>query len=177
MGVEIAELTRANYPGFAAHIRRHCRESGRDGFYFMPFNPDDPDQPRGVDVDKLDLPMDNPHWQRGFIAIERATGLTIGHVDLKGERLRTMLHRCELGLGLEEKWRGKGLGRKLLHTALEFARANPQLEWMDLSTFATNTKAQALYRSMGFEQTSVIRDRFRIGGVVIDDITMTLRLR
>jgi RimJ/RimL family protein N-acetyltransferase len=174
---EITELTRENYPGFAAHIRRHCRESGRNGYYFMPFIPGDTDQPRGVDVEKLDLPLTNPHWQRGFVAIERSTGLTIGHVDLKGERLKTLLHRCELGMGLEEKWRGQGLGEKLLQTAIDYARSIPQLDWIDLSTFATNTRAQALYRRAGFEQTCLIRDRFRINDVVVDDIGMALKLR
>ena len=177
MSIEISALTTENYPGFAAHIRRHCRESGKDGYYFMPFIPDDPDQPKGVEIEKLSLPLNNPHWQRGFVAIDMSSGRTIGHVDLKGERLKTMLHRCELGLGIEEAWRGQELGKKLLQTAIEYARSIQQLEWMDLSTFASNTKAQALYRSMGFEQTCVIREKFRINDVLIDDIGMTLRLK
>jgi RimJ/RimL family protein N-acetyltransferase len=141
----------------------------------MPFAADDPEGPAGVHLDKLEVPVTEPGWERAFVAMAGSQQF-VGHVCLKSSRLRTMLHRCELGLGVEVAWRGQGLGERLMQTAIEFARRQ-QLHWVHLSTFSHNFPAQALYRKLGFRETGFVRDCFRIDGQSIDDVLMTLQLR
>ena len=53
----------------------------------------------------------------------------------------------------------------------------PNLHWVDLRVFANNHAARSLYRSLGFEEVGLLRDRFRIQGVSIDDVLMSRSLR
>ena len=159
------------------HLQRHRAESGRGDIHFMPFAPDEEEGPRFITLEKAFLPLDQPGWQRWFCAREKNSGEIIGHVDLKGDGLRTGLHRCELGIGIERAWRGKGLGERLMQAAIDFAKAQPGLCWLDLKHFAHNRKAAALYQRLGFQQLGVMPDRFRVAGQSIDDVLMTLPLR
>lgn len=142
----------------------------------MPFAPDDPNGPMGISTDKALLPLGNLGWQRWFYARDADSGNIVGHVDLKHDGLSAGLHRCELGIGIETRYRGAGLGRQLMETALSFARDTGSLAWVDLRVFANNTRALALYRQLGFTEIGVLKDRFRIGDDSIDDIVMTLRI-
>jgi GNAT superfamily N-acetyltransferase len=172
----IIEVTPDNYPDFLVHMSRHRAESGIDGFHFMPFAPEEPEGPIGVHVDKLVAPLSEPGWERGFVALESASKAMVGHVCLKSSKLRTALHRCDLGLGVELAWRGRGLGERLMQTAIEFVRQQ-NLHWIQLSTFSHNLPAQALYRKLGFREIGFVRDCFRIGEQSIDDVLMALSLR
>jgi RimJ/RimL family protein N-acetyltransferase len=172
----IDALAAEDFDAFAAHFARHRAESGRDGPHFMPFAPDDPRGPRGLDPEMLGRPVGTEGWQRAWVVRDGASGV-VGHVNLKGAPLRTAGHRCELGAGLEAPWRGAGLGRRLMETAIAFARAEPALAWIDLATFAHNAPARALYRSLGFETVGVVRDAFRIAGTTVDDVRMVLDVR
>jgi len=173
----ILPLHAALYPDFAAHMQRHVAESGRNGLHFMPFLAQDPDRPVGVALEKLQLGLHEKGWHRCWVAMNVHMDCIVGHVDLKGSKLRTGLHRCELGLGIEEPWRGQGLGGRLMDTAIAFARAEPTLCWVDLGTFAHNAPARALYLKKGFLEVGCIRDRFRLDGQSIDDVQMTLSVR
>ena len=90
--------------------------------------------------------------------------------------MKTALHRCELGIGVERGWRGQGLGERLMQTAIRFTQEAESLKWLDLKHFAHNTEARALYDKLGFTEMGVLPDRFRIGEQSIDDILMTLRV-
>lgn len=128
-------------------------------------------------VERLSLPLDAPGWQRWFGAWVDSGTRIVAHVDLKGDALVSGLHRCELGLGIERSHRGRGLGRRLMQVAIDFARDAPTLDWLDLKVFAHNTPARALYRSLGFAEIGTVADRFRIGSASIDDVLMTLDVR
>lgn len=159
---------------FDQHFARHRAESGRDGFHFMPFAPDDDEGPRGLDAKLFELTLDTPGWQRWWVARTSHNGDIVGHVDLKGNHLKTGMHRCELGIGIEHAYRGQGMGRRLMQTAIDFARSAPTLKWLDLRVFADNKNARLLYTKLGFAELGVVVDRFQIDGVSIDDVLMTL---
>jgi len=145
--------------------------------HFMPFAPGSIDGPKGPDPLNLNLPLQVSGWERCFCAFDTQANRIIGHVDLKGGRLETEMHRCILGIGIEANYCGQGLGTILMQTVIEFARSEPQLHWIELGVFADNVRARALYRKMGFVETGTTPDRFRINGVVIDDVMMLLKLR
>lgn len=154
-------------------MRRHVRESGVAGIHFMPRAPDDPAGAPGPDPDALTRPLTEPGWERWWIAVT-ADGEVVGHCDLRGPGLRAELHRAILGVGLERSHRRQGIGTKLVLEAIEFAREEPALDWIDLGVFSNNVPAVALYEWIGFRRTGIVEDRFRIKGQSIDDIRMTL---
>lgn len=156
------------------HFARHRAESGRGEWHFMPFAPDDPNGPMGLDPRRLGLPLDAPGWQRWFLALAGDGSRAVGHVNLKGDALAAGLHRCELGIGIERPHRGLGLGRRLMGVAIDFARDADTIDWVDLRVFGHNAPARALYRSLGFREIGTLTDRFRIGDAVVDDVLMTL---
>ncbi|MDZ7668330.1 MAG: GNAT family protein [Gammaproteobacteria bacterium] len=174
--IEIRLLKRSDLPAFNEHFARHQAESGRDGEYFMPVSPDDPSEPIGLDPARFEAALDVPGWQRWFVAIDPAAKRIVGHADLSGDRLRAGLHRCEVGVGIEEPWRGRGLGRRLMSHAIAFARQADSIAWVDLRVFAHNERARGLYRSLGFTEIGTVVDRFRIQGSSIDDVLMTLHV-
>ena len=174
--VEIRPVGAADAALIAAHFARHRAESGRGEWHFMPFAPDDPAGPGGLDPGRLALPLNSPGWQRWFAAFADGGTRIVGHVDVKGEALRAASHRCEVGIGIERLHRGRGLGRRLMHEAIGFARRADCIAWLDLKVFAHNTPARDLYRSLGFQEIGTVADRFRIEGTSIDDVIMTLHV-
>ena len=62
--------------------------------------------------------------------------------------------------------RGRGVGEKLLGFVLEQARAEGALRVM-LLTDGDNTRAQALYRKLGFSPSSMLAMRLRLGGETV----------
>lgn len=78
---------------------------------------------------------------------------------------------CELkSLYLLEKYHGRGYGRKLLDTAIDFAN-NYGYEKMYLDSLSTSTRAVALYRKNGFIDTEKYNDSVR------SDVFMVLDLK
>jgi len=174
--VQIRPLTLGDLPSYEAHSKRHRSESGQGDFHFWPFETNDANGPKGLSPDALTRSLSEIGWQRCFAAFSADESSIVGDLNLKGDGLRTGLHRCELGIGIERAYRKLGLGRRLMATAIEFAAATKSLEWIDLKVFAHNTPARSLYGELGFVEIGVVRDRFRIGGQSIDDVIMTLDL-
>lgn len=174
-------------PDFAplfAHICRHADESGRDGDVIF--------RPRSQHevIDELAVrerhrvawarSLAEPGWMRTWgLVVEgapaRAGSAIVGHLDLTGGRVPAELHRATLGMGIERRARGQGHGRALLDAAIAWARQHG-LAWLDLGVFAHNARARAVYRRAGFVEVGTVRDQFRVDGVAIDDVTMTLAL-
>ena len=173
MDPEIRPLNLNDLSQFQAHFTRHRAESGSGDQAFMPFAPGDPDGPKGLAPDALARSLITPGWQRWFVVIE-TDGRIVGHVNLKGDGLTSGLHRCELGIGIQAEYRGTGLGRRLMDTAIAFARDVDTLAWVDLRVFAHNSTARALYRTLGFVEVGILVDRFRIDDGQVDDVIMTL---
>jgi len=69
---------------------------------------------------------------------------------------------------------GQGVGTALMQALLDWARANRQVERVELRVRATNTVAIHLYKKCGFAEESRFRNRIKFpDGSCIDDIGMT----
>ena len=169
----IRPMTAADAEELAEHNARFFPGSGEGGVHFMPFDVRSGDLPKGPDFEALELPLTEPGWQRWFVAIDKDVGI-VGDVQLRGSTIRSGLHRCVLGIGLEKDWRGQGLGEQLMLTLIDFARKAPTLDWIDLGVFSGNPRAQALYEKLGFVVVGRREDYFRIGADSVADILMTL---
>lgn len=162
----------------AETMTRQQRENGRDGRYFSPYPADAP--PVTEDAarferwrTRLPLPLDACDWMRAFGLC--ADDALVGHVTLHGARLAPEMHRASVGIGIERAHHRRGGGRALMNAALDAARA-AGLSWVDLGVFEANAPARALYASLGFVETGRTEDRFRVEGVSLGDVQMTLRL-
>jgi RimJ/RimL family protein N-acetyltransferase len=113
-------------------------------------------------------------WERVWILCDAQE--VVGHLDLRSAQVQTASHRCELGIGIERIARGQGYGRKLLQTAIDWAKEQGSLAWIDLAVFSQNKTAFELYRKLGFEEVGTFKDYFRVGSSSIDDVQMTLDL-
>ncbi len=171
----ITPLTQRELPAYCTHLRRMSAESGLAGeVVSSPRSASEPfDEVLAAERPRTGWaqPTDGSLWMRSWGLV--VAGAIRGHIDLHGGRMPAESHRAILGMGIERSERGKGHGRALLASAIAAAR-RLELAWLDLGVFALNTRARALYASAGFVELSTIRDRFRVDGQQIDEISMTL---
>jgi RimJ/RimL family protein N-acetyltransferase len=165
-------------PFFFQHLQRHFAESGNEDVIFHP-NPNfkawDADEYIESLQEKWSKSPEGLGWEVVWLA--EVDGEIRGHVDLKAFGIATARHRTILGMGLEKPIRGAGVGSRLMQTALDWATAQPHLEWVDLYVFSDNLPAVRLYEKFGFVKIGEVSDMFRIHGVSIRDIHMCRRLK
>ena len=89
------------------------------------------------------LRLRNPH----VVADHR--GRIVGWCDIRRETIPVYAHTGHLGMGLLPDYRGRGIGTRLLRAAIDAART-AGFERIELSVYAGNARAVALYRKSGF---------------------------
>ena len=177
MAFELRPATALDITEVIEHDKRHMKEPGFNGSLSHPFLPEhefDWDMRKRERLLSWSRPISEEGWSRSFILL--IDNKVQGHVHLKNLFSGT-LHRAQLGMGLEMPARGQGHGKKLLEMAINWARTEESLYWIDLSYFAHNTPAQKLYTSCGFKELFVYEDRLRVGHHRIDDVVMALKLK
>lgn len=174
----IRMLTLEDLDAFITHALASSAESGRDGDpYFGPYSATERFHQEAIrerTQERWKRLLKEPGWRRSWGVFDG--NLVVGSASLSGGELRTELHRVTLGMAVLRPYRGRGLGGRLLQEAIDWCRLQPSIEWLDLGVFGDNLPAQALYRKFGFQTIGEVRDRWRIDGRIIDEITMTLRV-
>ena len=100
-------------------------------------------------------------------------GEIIANLGFRAHPKRRMSHHGSFGVGVSEPWRGRGVGRAIITTLLDWAAADPAIEKGCLGVFADNHRAIALYTSLGFIQEGFRPMEFKLGpGRYADDIQM-----
>jgi ribosomal protein S18 acetylase RimI-like enzyme len=89
-------------------------------------------------------------------------GRVVGWCDIRRETIPVYAHCGHLGMGLLPGYRGRGIGERLLVASIDAARA-ADFERIELSVYARNTRAIALYRKVGF-----VHEGTRVRGKKID---------
>jgi RimJ/RimL family protein N-acetyltransferase len=100
----------------------------------------------------------------------------VGNLMVERQRGRYQAHRGDVSLAMRKEFRGLGLGRALLDTAVDWARAVGVAK-LTLSVFPTNTRAIALYHAVGFVEEGVLRGHLRLADGDRDIVVMGLRLQ
>lgn len=120
--------------------------------------------------------LDEPLWGRAWLLLA-SPSVVVGHVELRGGRVKAEFHRATLGMGIQLEHTSKGHGRRLIDAAIAWARDDAKLSWIDLGVFTGNERARKLYERVGFRAIGVREDAFRIdAGMSIDDVLMVLSL-
>lgn len=114
----------------------------------------------------------------GRYLVAESEGAIVGHARLDPLPLSAVRHVVHLTIAVHPGWQGRGVGRALLEHLIDWARASSGVEKIELHVRASNTQAQSLYRTMGFEEVGRWRRRIRVApGAYVDDVAMDLLLR
>lgn len=117
-----------------------------------------------------------PENERVVQLVALHQGVVIGNIGLEQFSRIRRSHAGNLGMGVAVEWQGKGVGSKLLATALDIADNWMNLRRVELSVYADNAAAIGLYRKFGFEDEGLFRDYAVRDGVLVDALSMA-RLR
>ncbi|HKF38790.1 MAG TPA: GNAT family N-acetyltransferase, partial [Ktedonobacteraceae bacterium] len=120
----------------------------------------------------LQANLDDPS---NLVIVAEYEGRITGMLDFHSEKRKRVRHHGELGMSVNRAWRDRGVGRALLRTLIAWAEQHPVLEKLCLQVFATNTRAIALYSSLGFEEEGrQVRDIKLESGEYVDVLMMAL---
>ena len=178
--IKIREAGEADLGPFFAYLDDHLRDNGANGTpLFQPIPRAQSRLPGTVRlsfIKGLVVPVGEPGWRRLWLALS-PNGDILGHIDLRSRPEPAARHRAMLGMGVHRLHRRRGLGARLVDTAVAWARAEAGIDWIDLEVFADNVPAVELYARAGFTMTARIADMLRVDGESYDLAYMTLGLR
>jgi RimJ/RimL family protein N-acetyltransferase len=174
----VRPLGMGDVDSYLRHVREVDADSGVDGVghshAYSRSEPFDLEAGRDREVTRWSTDIDDVAWRRAWGLFDK--GELVGHLYLAGGMLRSELHRVHMGMGIRRSSRRHGGGTLLLETGIEWARNQPIIDWIDLGVFSDNPGAKALYALHGFQVLGQTRDRFRVDGRSLDDISMTLNV-
>ena len=145
-------------------LMRNINEIGAEGVYIL--------------TERLTHGMkQEKDWIRSFddrssiLYVAEVGGRVVGQVDVRIPAFEKARHVANLGIAIVGPFRGVGIGRALMERALAWMKAR-RIEKATLEVFATNERAIALYRKMGFEVEAVRKRHYKIRGEYVDDVMM-----
>ena len=97
----------------------------------------------------------------------------VGWCDINRHHTEGYRHSGVLGMGLLPEYRGRGIGARLAVASINAARMNG-IERIQLTVFASNQNAIALYRKLGFVEEGVRRRARLLDGRYDDNMEMAL---
>jgi RimJ/RimL family protein N-acetyltransferase len=112
---------------------------------------------------------------RSALFVAEAGGEIVGMLDFHGHQKPQRAHAGEFGMSVARPWRGRGIGSQLLAHLFAWASAQ-NMRRLELSVFANNAPAIALYERAGFVREGVQRDAIEIDGGLIDMVQMAKTL-
>ena len=176
MNVEMLKPEHIN--GYLTYMRKADAQSGVDGLpHFHPYGKDEPyDMQAAIQREhkRWTTPLDEPGWRRAWGIFDSDQAQPVGHLYFEGGMLLSAMHRVGMGMGLLRSHHRLGGGTMLLTAAIDWARNQPGIDWIDLGVFEENIGAHALYKRFGFVEQGRTPDLFRVDGHQIDDISMSL---
>lgn len=111
-----------------------------------------------------------------IILVAEVEGKIVGDSWLRRGGLRKTSHTATLGMSLLPGFRGMGIGRDLLQTAIDWAKGQG-IEKVCLSVFSSNDRAIGLYRSWGFAEEGRLKGQYRLPEIgEVDEVMMGLFL-
>jgi putative acetyltransferase len=103
-------------------------------------------------------------------------GKPIGSLGLHREQRRRRSHAASLGMAVHDAYAGRGAGSALMAAAVDLADNWWNLKRLELSVYADNARAIALYERFGFEREGLMRAYAWRDGGYVDSLAMA-RLR
>jgi RimJ/RimL family protein N-acetyltransferase len=178
--MKIQALNRSSLDALLVFNESLMKASGRNGNPI--YNPFDDTHPwesgrhRDTTIHRWETDVGQLGWGRSFGIIDD-DGAIRGEAEVFHRyRLSTSLHRAEITIGLSPDIHNRGWGTKLLTHAIEWSTSRDFLRWLDLGVFSSNPAALRLYRKLGFVERGRMPDAFRVFGVTVEDVQLSLDL-
>jgi RimJ/RimL family protein N-acetyltransferase len=92
------------------------------------------------------------------------------------ERLKRKHKMYIVSVFVQPEYRGKGIGSRLIKTAIAHARSVAGVERIDLGVESGNTQAKALYTSLGFQSWGTEPSFAKVDGIDYSEERMSLKL-
>lgn len=109
----------------------------------------------------------------GFIAfVAEIDGVLVGELTLFVDNKPRTRHSISFGLGVHPDFAGRGVGERLIRTALDYSRNWLGITRMQLEVFNDNERALRLYERLGFEREGVMRQAALRDGQLCDVVMM-----
>lgn len=125
----------------------------------------------------LRTPEDTRAWlaaraPRHPVIVAELDDTIAGWASLNAFNTRTAYdHVADFSVYVERRWRGKGIGRRLLEQLVELARTIGYHK-MVLAAMADNAAGLALYTRAGFSRVGVYREQGQLDGRWVDVVIM-----
>jgi RimJ/RimL family protein N-acetyltransferase len=116
---------------------------------------------RCAQVDRLDLAI-----------TDAATGEWAGELAINEWDADN--HSCNIRIALDAAYRDRGFGTEAMRLVIDYAFENLPIHRLELSVFAFNDRAIAVYKKLGFVQEGVQRDVLYWDGTYHDSVTMSI---
>jgi ribosomal protein S18 acetylase RimI-like enzyme len=111
----------------------------------------------------------------GVFVVAELDGNLVGHAFLEPRDLAVIAHVVNLTIAVHEGYQGKGIGKKLMGHLIQWAKANPHVEKVELHVRSINEHAIALYKDLGFKEEGRKIKRLKLGpNKYVDDVYMAL---
>ncbi len=111
------------------------------------------------------------YWKHKAVLVALWDGVPCGIVNLYLQPYSKMAHQCLLAIIVDEKYRNKGVGTRLLQDLMKLAKERFQLEFLHLEVYDGNP-AIHLYKRLGFEQYGFQKHFIKEQGRYIGKILM-----
>ncbi|MFN8608722.1 MAG: GNAT family N-acetyltransferase [Vulcanimicrobiota bacterium] len=109
-----------------------------------------------------------------YLVIE-VKGFLAGYAILEPHPWTALQHVAFLTIAVHQDFQGRGLGRILMQDLIEWARAHPHIEKLELQVRSANQRAIKLYESLGFAEEGRKTRRVKLAtGHYLDDVYMAL---
>lgn len=109
---------------------------------------------------------------RGMLLLVESGGKIVGVSDVH-MKPRISAHIGVFGISISKKFRGKGVGKKLMELVLDESKKNlKNLRILELDCFANNPIAAEMYKSFGFKEYGRLPEGIAHKGGFVDDILM-----
>lgn len=166
--IGVRMLGPADAPAFQ-RLRLHALRE--DPIAFASSYEDERDTPLAIVATRL-APSDDRAIVGAFHG-EELVGLAAWH----REEMRKMHHKGFVwGVFVRKEQRRAGIARRLLQEVVGLAREAPGIVLLNLTVYADNLPAIALYESLGFVAYGREPAALCVNGMLHDDVHMTLRL-
>ncbi len=100
----------------------------------------------------------------------------VGSLSFSPGHRKRIAHAGEFGISVLKSHWGKGIGRGLIVEMINRCRKNGRIRKLNLRVRTDNTRAIALYESLGFVHEGRITRDFQIDGVFYDTYHMGIEL-
>jgi putative acetyltransferase len=94
-----------------------------------------------------------------FVAVDLDKGerAIVGQMGLHGSPRAPIYWTIGMGITIAQTYRNQGIGKRMMQTAIDWCRKQPNVVRLELSVFDNNPRAMHVYEKMGFVHEGVKR--------------------